>query len=88
MDHNDEPCQTGIPPVDEAGIKLLRAKTYEKNVKRIVSGQLDGAIISSISGPVIAKELCVERKVESLSCAMNPVPLEAALNMKSSPPTI
>ena len=70
------------PPVDKAGIGMLRAKTREKNVKRIVSGQLDGATIGSIIGPYIAKELGVESKVEFLSYAINSVPLEAALNMK------
>ena len=70
------------PPVDKAGIGMLRAKTREKNVKRIVSGQLDGATIGSIIGPYIAKELGVESKVEFLSYAINSVPLEAALNME------
>ena len=60
----------------------MRAETREKNVKRIVSGQLDGAIIGSIIGPYIAKELGVESKVEFLSYAINSVPLEAALNME------
>ena len=70
------------PPIDKAGIKLLRAKTHKKNVKRIASGQLDGAIIGSITGAYIAKALGVESKVEFLSYAINPVPLGAALNMK------
>jgi ABC-type amino acid transport substrate-binding protein len=70
------------PPVDKGGITLSRAKTDEKNVKRIVSGQLDGAIISSIIWPYIAKELGVESKVEFLNYSINPIPPEAALNMK------
>lgn len=70
------------PPIDKAGIKLLRAKTHEKNVKRIATGLLDGAIIGSITGAHMAKALGLEDKVEFLNYAINPVPLGAALNMK------
>lgn len=70
------------PPLKSAGVKLIRERSYETNLRKVAAGRIDAAIIGSVTGPYLVRLMGLEHKVEFLPVALGKVDLGIALNAK------
>lgn len=68
------------PRLDRLELELLRESDYTTNLQKLAAGKLDGALLGSITGPFLVRRLGLQDKLETLSHAIEAVPLGAALN--------
>lgn len=68
------------PPLEGSGIKLMRERSYEVNIRKVAGGRIDGTLIGSITGPYLAQRLALADKVEFLPKALGKVELGVALS--------
>lgn len=67
------------PTVEAAGIEIERANDHETNIKKVIGGRIDAAIISSIAYLSQLDQTDMRGKVELLPLAVGVVPLGIAL---------
>jgi polar amino acid transport system substrate-binding protein len=68
------------PGLQQTRAQLIREKNYEVNIRKVAAGKLDGAVVGSITGPYLARELGLSDRIEFLPLAIGEVPLGAALS--------
>jgi polar amino acid transport system substrate-binding protein len=70
------------PDVEASGIELIPAKDDQTNIRKLLSGRLDGVILGSLTGPHLIEQLGLDAEVDYLPLAVSKVPLGIGVSLK------
>jgi polar amino acid transport system substrate-binding protein len=70
------------PDVEAAGVELIPAKDDQTNIRKLLSGRLDGVILGSLTGAHLIEQLGLDAEIVYLPLAVGKVPLGIAVSLK------
>ena len=68
------------PMIDQLKMPIQRENSYETLIQRVADGHLHGALLGSITGPYLARQLGVGNSLSVLPLSLGSAPIGAALS--------